>query len=222
MRLFKIATICPKKQKSHFAFTLAEVLITLGVIGVIAAITIPILLQSTQEKELKTAWKKNFSVLTQATKLIMNENDNSMKEVTSTTNDDLRDAYLKYLKYTKKCDNGTAGCFWINSGDMTLLNGDPQPWVVDSSVILVDGTIIDFSSYFSNCTYSDGAINDVCGEIWLDVNGFKKPNVMGRDIFTIWIRPNQISPKGVPGDSFGSDCNTSDYGYGCAGKYLYE
>ncbi len=41
-------------------FTLAEVLITLGIIGIIAAMTIPTLLQNTDEAQLKTAWKKAY------------------------------------------------------------------------------------------------------------------------------------------------------------------
>ena len=42
------------------AFTLAEVLVTLAIVGIIASITIPALLNNIQEKELKTAWKKHI------------------------------------------------------------------------------------------------------------------------------------------------------------------
>ena len=49
-----------------FGFTLAEVLITLGIIGVVAAMTIPTLMQSTNDAELKSGYKKFMSVLNQA------------------------------------------------------------------------------------------------------------------------------------------------------------
>ena len=43
------------------AFTLAEVLITLGIIGVVAALTMPSLIQNKQKKELETAFKKSYA-----------------------------------------------------------------------------------------------------------------------------------------------------------------
>ena len=49
-----------------FGFTLAEVLITLGIIGVVAALTIPTLMQKTNDSELKAGYKKMISVLNQA------------------------------------------------------------------------------------------------------------------------------------------------------------
>ncbi len=47
-------------------FTLAEVLITLGIIGVVAAMTIPTLISNTNGAQFKTAYKKSLSVLNQA------------------------------------------------------------------------------------------------------------------------------------------------------------
>ena len=51
---------------SKNAFTLAEVLITLGIIGVVAAMTMPTLLNSTQAARSKTGFKKVMNVLNQA------------------------------------------------------------------------------------------------------------------------------------------------------------
>lgn len=53
-------------MKTNIAFTLAEVLITLGIIGVVAAMTLPALLNSTQHKELQTGLQKAYSVIQQA------------------------------------------------------------------------------------------------------------------------------------------------------------
>lgn len=50
-------------------FTLAEVLVTLMIIGVIAAMTIPSLMQNTQQQEFKAAYKKAVSMLNQAVSL---------------------------------------------------------------------------------------------------------------------------------------------------------
>ena len=48
------------------AFTLAEVLITLGIIGVVAAMTLPVLTQKYQKMVLKNQYKKVYSTLSQA------------------------------------------------------------------------------------------------------------------------------------------------------------
>ena len=59
-----------KKTIGMKGFTLAEVLITLGIIGVVAAMTMPTLINSTQGAQYKTAYKKALSVMSQA--VVMN------------------------------------------------------------------------------------------------------------------------------------------------------
>ena len=59
----------------HSGFTLAEVLITLGIIGVVAAMTMPTLMNATNGAQYKTAYKKALSVLSQA--IVMNINGNT-------------------------------------------------------------------------------------------------------------------------------------------------
>ena len=51
-----------KIMTKRFGFTLAEVLITLGIIGVVAAMTMPTLMNSTQGAQYKTAYKKALSL----------------------------------------------------------------------------------------------------------------------------------------------------------------
>ncbi len=53
---------CYDVKRANAAFTLAEVLITLGIIGVVAAMTLPMLIAKYQEKVLVTAAKKGYSV----------------------------------------------------------------------------------------------------------------------------------------------------------------
>ena len=54
-------------------FTLAEVLITLGIIGVVAAITIPGLIQKNQANKLKSQYLKAYSEIAQSIKLMKND-----------------------------------------------------------------------------------------------------------------------------------------------------
>ncbi len=109
-----------------FAFTLAEVLITLGIIGVVAAMTIPTLMKNTQDTELKTAWKKEYSVLSQAFLEIATDNggdltgafDNGDGTFASNDRDTLRDKFLEKIKIPAKTCNANVvltgfpdGCF---------------------------------------------------------------------------------------------------------------
>ena len=50
-------------MKKRYGFTLAEVLITLGIIGVVAAMTIPTLMSNTGKSELKSGYKKALSAI---------------------------------------------------------------------------------------------------------------------------------------------------------------
>ena len=71
----KLFIFCKSKI---FAFTLAEVLITIGIIGVVAALTMPVLVQNSQKKEVSVRLKKFYSTFSQA--IIKSELDNSMKD----------------------------------------------------------------------------------------------------------------------------------------------
>ena len=76
-----------KKTIGMGGFTLAEVLITLGIIGVVAAMTMPTLINSTQGAQYKTAFKKSLTVLSQAVVMNIALNDYDLSQVVSGTND---------------------------------------------------------------------------------------------------------------------------------------
>ena len=70
-----------KKTIGMRGFTLAEVLITLGIIGVVAAMTMPTLINSTQGAQYKTAFKKSLTVLSQAVVMNIALNDYDLSQV---------------------------------------------------------------------------------------------------------------------------------------------
>lgn len=222
-------------------FTLAEVLITLGIIGIVAAMTIPTLMKNTQDAELKSAWKKAYSVISQASLNVKNDNGGTFAGLGSAfdlnSQNTLRDAYTNYLKVVKKCDADAYGlCFHPESGGIyldtvKLLNGTSHlqcnsylPYFFESAsgVILPDGQLVLFAwvNTGTACTFSiEGYTND-CGFMTVDVNGFKGPNTVGRDIFAIEILENKIVPAGT--GTLSNTCSTSSTGQGCAARYLYE
>ncbi len=76
-----------KKTIGMGGFTLAEVLITLGIIGVVAAMTMPTLINSTQGAQYKTAFKKSLSVLSQAVVMNIALNDYDLSQVVAGNNE---------------------------------------------------------------------------------------------------------------------------------------
>jgi len=210
-------------------FTLAEVLITLGIIGIVAQMTIPTLMNNIDEAQYRSALKKTFSVLSQATTSIVNENSGSMAGLCSSAankHDCLRDIYSEQLRVAKTCDEGVNGCF-PGSSDLRELAGGllPWGWGVDSSVVMQDGTSIDYYLIYPMCDTPRWGIPNICGYIVVDVNGLKKPNRMGYDVFWFMLTNSLIKPFGSPDDTYVNDCVTdppTGEGTGCAYKALYS
>ena len=165
-------------HKDEQAFTLAEVLITLGIIGIVAAMTMPSLIQSYKKQEATARLKKFSSIMSQA--VIMSEMENGeMADWTYTAESDtvtnsmatkefFMTYFAKYIKYISTEDNaGVNKWFQVN---------------------LPDGTY--FQMYRGDCI-----------DFIFDINGAKYPNLEGRDIFRFLACPtnNQILCSGKGG-----------------------
>lgn len=218
-----------KKNDNHRAFTLAEVLITLAIIGVVAAMTIPSMLNKINDAELKTGFKKIYSELDQATKKVIQDNGGTMKGLCPDTDHNcLKDKYSSFIGI-KNCNNGQSfGICWHAEGEWKTLKGSPVTGFADSpGYILSNGSLIRFIMDKEICDLSGWtAGNSIgsCGYINVDVNGFKKPNTIGKDIFYIHIYQNGLAPFGVSDDD-GTDialttCSKNEVGHGCAAKVL--
>jgi len=193
-------------------FTLAEVLITLVITGVIATLTIPSLITNLQDAQYKTTLKKTFSDLIQAQKLILVDNVSFKRLMASNQNDNFRDLLLSKLSYIKKCDAGSIyGNCWSNIKDVGADGLDDN-----SAAILTNGSFLTFD--YDDSTCSEEYDSSSCGYITIDVNGIKKPNQVGKDIFGIWIFEKTLKPFGSQND--GQSCTSEDNYAGCAAPYL--
>ena len=89
-----------KKNKQLNAFTLAEVLITLGVIGVVAAVTLPVLVQKYNNHIVETRLKKVYTVMNQA--ILMSEAKNGSREYWNFSDPNFwKTNFAPYLKVVK-------------------------------------------------------------------------------------------------------------------------
>jgi len=206
------------------AFTLVEIVIALVIIGIISALTIPTLI-SDQKQQYVSGLKKAYTTLYNATEQIKASNSGTMVGLwthnNGVDNDILRDKYCTYLKCTKKCATGAgegscyaAGSQYYAKEDAGIYHSDAQ---LNDSVILSDGMSLSFFADQPDCSvnwYVKNGKNVACAGVTVDVNGFKGPNIVGRDIFIFLIYKDGIIPDGI--DAGAGDIGTCP-SEGCTG-----
>lgn len=169
------------------AFTLTELLIALGVIGAIAAISIPSLMNTINNRLLTTEIKSNVSAIQQLASdtLVINKvkslGDTAFNDPASLLTDD-------YFSIAKTCDNPARDC-WKTSNDSTnkikytsLNKTDVTVAATRRTIILKNGALLSYAK--TDVTLPD---DKVIGIFDIDVNGNDYPNIWGRDFVSFWI-----------------------------------
>lgn len=138
---------------SKKGFTLAEVLTTLMVIGVVAAMTIPTLMNSTKDQQDKVAFKKAMSVLGQGAQLMM------AKEVECRVkdNDSLAKCFAEYAL------SGTRGLTTYESTDDSGA-GSGTAHTNTNVIVTPDGMAFGFYYNGNNSATGYRSLSDICGE----------------------------------------------------------
>lgn len=217
---------CKVKYKQHIAsaFTLAEVLITLGIIGVVAALTIPTLVGNSEKQTIVSKVKEAYSILSQATQQVNSDcgGDISGCITSSTANNDnddnarfqVADNYKKKLSLSQDCTNATTGCF-ANVMYKWLDNSTPFANIYNAN-FLTNGKFI-LSNGMSIAFDWNGLASDYF-DIYVDINGTQGPNMLGKDTFLFLYDLNlkTLKPHAT------NDCNTSNSGGGCAWTVIHE
>ena len=213
------------------AFTLAEVLITLGIIGVVAALTMPSLIADHREKETVAKLKKVYSTLDNAYMLARNEHGETADWFTGTNvkeNSEIFFNKLKpYLNIAKDC-GFQGGC--LTEGYVKTLDGRTYTANYNLSTqeyrfVLADGT--QAMIYLSNPTCNTANCGN--GNIKVDIDGYKGRYTIGKDFFILRIEPQRIFPIGIKGDTsrtFETYCNKSGSseanGIGCSAWVIFN
>lgn len=202
-------------MKKH-GFTLAEVLITLGIIGVISALTMPTFTQNTQTAKVGPSLAKAVASFENATKAV------------------LANAEADSLSGAEVCADGAATCggkthfdetgdvFWNNisaylSGAKTNTDGLPEPlkaWAENTGHVFQskDGMMYIFGE---NLPAAGTTKTEVTGmpnrsvfasPLLIDINGPKEPNKEGRDIFFFYLMDDgSLVPFGSRNDLIAYD-----------------
>lgn len=214
--IFQNSFVLHRITGKQVAFTLAEVLITLGIIGVVAAMTIPTIVKKYNEKITVTKVKKMHSILSQAYIMYKAQNETGLGSASrvdpNVTPVEVAQIFLPYLKVAKDC--GTTGTECINAG--MYKRRDMVNNYVNYDADTPSG------SHFNRVLLSDGSTmlfnrtNNYI-QIFYDVNGNKEPNAFGRDLFFFLLHDGIVTPAG---DGyvydFSSSCaNQSSTGTAC-------
>ncbi len=216
-------------MKKINGFTLAEVLITLVIIGIIAAMTIPSLMNKTNEQETVVAVKKAYSILGQAYQRMVAENGEFNSSYFGSTKLEITknfgDEFVKYFNVQKNCKMETNTDCWSTENGGMYKFFDGSDWVNWNGLDdyykfrLSDGMSVGYGLFKdAKVTGTAEYLKNVTGDFFVDVNGDKGPNTLGKDTFTFWLTKYGFVPVGTPSDdAFDSSlslCKT--YGRGCA------
>ena len=209
------------RTKKKAAFTLAEVLITIGIIGVVAAMTMPALIADYKDKELETRTKKAFSIINQAAvraqEAMGQPGDMTAIFDPTKTSEEVTKNFAKFFNGSTYCEAGynAEGCknlhYSIKYAKRTQnANGVTGGGSMyrDPRIVLNDGTVIgirqnaQYKQEQTCSTNSDGSLKPepvdcsryTWADITFDVNGYLPPNQFGRDAFTLYVNDHNIIP----------------------------
>ncbi len=184
-------------MKKHFGFTLAEVLITLGIIGVVSIMTLPSIKMRYEKKVAEAQLKHSYSTLQNAIRLSEYHNGKIKRWGFNMPGSDFFHKYLQnYLKYTNEYHKTDMQNMNIKR---KLLNGREYTGSTfggdyhgnSYTFLLLNGAMV---------TFNWNSPDD--GGLWvgIDINGFDPPNMIGRDSFIFFLSPEYgLQPLGGDG-----------------------
>ncbi len=212
------------------AFTLAEVLITLGVIGVVSAMTVPTLMSNYRKRQLETQIKADFSIIQQTLRFAEDDGVSYSMAISDGSDASMKewfDSFIApHLKVSQVCYN-KPGC-WHKMGVVKSMTGNPPKYennngiggniitfkITNGTMFNIDGNTAEDMASFGLDTTSDGLT------FYFDANGEGKPNRVGRDIYIMVWSDQGLVPAGYnrTPQEVESNCLRGD-GYFCL-QYL--
>lgn len=211
-------------MKKYIGFTLSETLVTLGIIGVVAAMTIPNLLSNWQAKHVSTKLKATHSILVRAMRMAEEEYGEieswELDNYSAVSSAKIFNNIKPFLKVLQDCGDRDVNSHCI-SKTYKRLNGVPHDSYGNSYVhpfVLLNGT-----SVFAHSRINENGLKGQIIVFFTDINGPKPPNVWGRDLFAFAYNNGFLYPYGSKQIYYWENyCkNKHSAGFGCA-YYVME
>ena len=208
------------------AFSLAEVWITLAIIGIITAIILQAIQQSDNAKAGMTTLQNTYSTLQQATNKAISEHKNPIywgtKEHSRESIYKVYSYYKPYFNIMRECPN-KPGCWayptrYLNN---TIYWNEHSTGLYQYAFTFTDGVSLlidiynktDIQNLFGVDIDYDAAV------FFVDVNSEKNPNTIGRDIFAFVLTERGMVPAGMDNTS---NCKRNQSGFQCTDKIIQD
>lgn len=172
-------------KKTCHAFTLAEVLVTVGILGVVASLTMPTLITNYQKQTNVILLRKTANDFANAADLYITEEGKTNFVNTGAMADD--DSIKKFMssKFKARETNGFVSKYTSISGKTENYSCSGVGYILPSSAAVC-------------ITKKMTVLHIPTLHVQIDVNGTKKPNIGGRDMFDFYINSNgNIDPTKV-------------------------
>lgn len=250
MKIFSAKTHSSVCCRTPIAFTLAEILITVGIIGIVAAITISTLMNNFKKNEYASALKNSFAQTNQVLSL-MAQDHGCVDDLKCTglfdngvSNDTLGKEFVKYFKILKDCGATTNQKCWADKINNFYDGSSTSILYINANnhykFVTIDGVSYAIHNYGKNCDQDWGNsvvpyMQQTCAELIIDVNGVKGPNCKGRDAFWFYItnkKGARLYPTGGRGDNISGwwknanpvrcSAGGTKNGYYCSGRLIEE
>lgn len=210
-------------MKKQNAFTLAEVLVTLGIIGVISALTVPTLVKNYQQKAQAVQLRKVITEIESAIDMFITEEGKTRLANTSITSSNGVNTFItSHFKTVKTCSSSKTNECFANEKYLSISGTEKTFTCSGTSYVLANSAAI--------CAKAD----DGNIEMYIDINGNQPPNIGGRDMFHVYIQQSDgriydsISLTSGGSSAHGShsshhtshststpQCTTDSFGTGC-------
>jgi prepilin-type N-terminal cleavage/methylation domain-containing protein len=212
-------------RRARAGFTLAEVLITIGIIGVVSALTIPQLMTAYKKHVIATSLKKGVSVINQTIKQSEAENGEMETWDKTTTQDIFIDKYIRpYMRLAATCPDVITDCgykgtnggrVWKQMNNIYDIYRNPNGFG-RIPFLTMDGILYTFAYVQTD----ENLMADNDKTIIIDINGPKGPNQFGQDVFFLYRNEeaDSIIPYGAdkPIEEVQQDCSKNGKGLYCA------
>lgn len=198
-------------MKKYNAFTLAEVLVTLIIIGVIAAITVPSIKKVSEERTYVASVKKVYQALSVAVKNAKQEEG----PIKTWSEED----QLNFIKNRLNVAGPITEEYEIKQLRGTTTSYGKH-FLEKGGFILTDGTYI----LILNKDLNPGGGKSAKFTIFVDINGKNPPNIAGVDVHHFWVGPDgTVYPGGGGPDlKYASACTSKSSGWTCTAKLLED
>lgn len=192
-------------------------MVTLGIIGVVSAMTVPALMQNYQKQSYVTQLHKVYNEVQQAALQYMTEKNALNLQEAGLNSDEACASFIKeHFKVIQDCGTTKTPCFPQTSSYKKISGVTITVWYPKRHFVLANGASI--ATY-----YNPGLANtNIIMEVWVDINGQKGPNIVGRDFFSMYLFNDGRIDEFGDREAVFHNCmsnDTSSY-HGCFGKLL--